>query len=213
MTILKRRKTREVATRVPVGNAQDHKQELEATTAQKEKAADNAYATWELTETSSRSTKSSKRWTPASPQTEALVLRQKEDMYVRREHDCSVHCDCPSECRHALYEALQRAETNATSSSGSDDVPQLSNEDDDTESLSGPPTPPEHQELEHSSASLQAVSSDDLDGGFFFAATATEPDYDGDDEFDLGTYIAKSACAVEHPVADVERPTEVKTQR
>lgn len=67
---------------------------------------------------------SHRRWLPQSSLTKAwgdehralehgieqLIDRfaeKKEALYVRRQHDCWLHCDFPSECHHAVYKAQQ----------------------------------------------------------------------------------------------------------
>jgi hypothetical protein len=45
-------------------------------------------------------------WDPVSTKIQEEVKERKEEMYVKQEHDCWVHCDYPSECRHARIEAL-----------------------------------------------------------------------------------------------------------
>lgn len=45
-------------------------------------------------------------WDRVSTKTQEEVKERKEEMYVKQEHDCWVHCDYPSECRHARIEAL-----------------------------------------------------------------------------------------------------------
>ncbi|KAK3387906.1 hypothetical protein B0H63DRAFT_471150 [Podospora didyma] len=64
-------------------------------------------ATWKVVSvTSPRGKKPPiKVWDQVSRRERALVLRQKEAMYIKGQHDCWLHCDYPSECRHAIYTA------------------------------------------------------------------------------------------------------------
>ena len=44
-------------------------------------------------------------WRKVAPRTVDIIAEKKEKLFVEQRHDCWVHCDSPSECRHALYAA------------------------------------------------------------------------------------------------------------
>ncbi|KAH8902010.1 hypothetical protein BR93DRAFT_921298 [Coniochaeta sp. PMI_546] len=82
---------------------------------QMEKAA---YMTWKPKEYYRGGAKSTALWLPRSTETQLETLQRKEEMYLRGEHDCSLHCDYPNECGHTLYAAKEREAVEA----GSPDV-------------------------------------------------------------------------------------------
>jgi hypothetical protein len=73
------------------------------------------YLTWKpkskpsTPSTSHTQPKSLMTWRPRPEKDRALVLKQKEGLYARGEHDCFLHCDSPNECGHAIY-AAEKAE-------------------------------------------------------------------------------------------------------
>ncbi|KAJ9160734.1 hypothetical protein NKR19_g2959 [Coniochaeta hoffmannii] len=64
-----------------------------------------AYMTWKLATTTGGSKEA---WSPLPQEDQADVLRRKEKLYARGGHDCSLHCDWPNECGHAIYAAKER---------------------------------------------------------------------------------------------------------
>lgn len=77
-----------------------------------------AYMTWKPKEYYRGGAKSTALWLPRSTETQQETLQRKEEMYLRGEHDCSLHCDYPNECGHTLYAAKEREAVEA----GSPDV-------------------------------------------------------------------------------------------
>ncbi|KAK4152296.1 hypothetical protein C8A00DRAFT_16382 [Chaetomidium leptoderma] len=71
---------------------------------------DDTFATWELTTKSrrryGRSIQSPPVWQRLAKEKREQVSRRKEMMYVQGRHNCSVHCDFPSECLHTVHTAL-----------------------------------------------------------------------------------------------------------
>ncbi|KAK1761551.1 hypothetical protein QBC47DRAFT_336060 [Echria macrotheca] len=47
-------------------------------------------------------------WMKVDAQEGEMVRRRKERLFVSRGHDCWVHCDYPSECRHSMYAAFMK---------------------------------------------------------------------------------------------------------
>lgn len=64
-----------------------------------------AYVTWKPKVRYSDETRVLERWFQRPAEKEAEVLKRKEEMYLRGEHDCSLHCDWPNECGYAVYAA------------------------------------------------------------------------------------------------------------
>lgn len=64
-----------------------------------------ALPTWNLRECYRHDIKFFKRWLPKSSDKEEIILQRKRELYLSGKHDCSVHCDSPSECVHAVKEA------------------------------------------------------------------------------------------------------------
>ncbi|KAK4198653.1 hypothetical protein QBC40DRAFT_178238 [Triangularia verruculosa] len=49
------------------------------------------------------------QWTPIkTPIHRRRVVLAKERLYVEKKHNCFLHCDYPSECRHMLFEAYEQ---------------------------------------------------------------------------------------------------------
>jgi len=107
------------------GRRRSHPRLQPVLSAQRTKEAENAaFMTWKFRECYRRDTKFFKRWLPRSAGEKDDVLKRKEELYLRRELDCSLHCDSPSECRHAVRAAEKREALREAEEAGSsyDDV-------------------------------------------------------------------------------------------
>lgn len=100
-----------------------------------------AYLTWKPKEYHRGGIRYPKRWFPRTPETQDSVLKRKEQMYLRGEHDCSLHCDYPNECAHVMYAAKERRVVEADSSP--DKLSPLKTDDQVFEIFSDPVSPPD----------------------------------------------------------------------
>ncbi|GAB1313697.1 hypothetical protein MFIFM68171_03907 [Madurella fahalii] len=57
----------------------------------------------------------SQKWRPLNDAEQKEITSLKEEMYIRREHNCWLHCDYPSECLHAIHGAWLRTGIPGTS--------------------------------------------------------------------------------------------------
>lgn len=102
-----------------------------------------AYLTWKPKEYYRGGTRFPKRWFPRVPETQAEVLERKEEMYLRGEHDCSLHCDYPNECGHTIHEAKERKAAEAGPTPSSDSLSPVGTDDQSFEIFSDPVSPPD----------------------------------------------------------------------
>jgi hypothetical protein len=107
MTVIKRLSTRQHEDEQDRGETQPRRQDTRKR-AQRKEMEKNAYLTWKPKGYSRGRAHFPKNWFPRFPQTQAAVLKRKEEMYLRGDHDCSLHCDYPNECGYAILAAKER---------------------------------------------------------------------------------------------------------